>query len=167
MKWDGRISLALATVAALFSTVGTPSAKAQGQKPNVVFILGDNIGYGDLGPYGGGELRGYPTPRTDQLAREGLRLTQFLVESTCTPSRAALMTGQYSIRNGLSFLPARAAPINSRPTPTRWDSCLRMRATRQPSSASGISAQTRKLSRLRTASMSSTASRWTPRGTTR
>ncbi len=77
---------------------------AQGNKPNVVFILADNVGYGDMGPYGGGELRGYPTPRIDQLAREGLRLTQYLVEPGCTPSRAALMTGQYSIRNGLSLL---------------------------------------------------------------
>jgi arylsulfatase len=73
-------------------------------KPNVVFILADNVGYGDLGPYGGGELRGAPTPRIDQLAREGLRLTQYLVEPGCTPSRAALMTGQYSIRNGLSLI---------------------------------------------------------------
>jgi arylsulfatase len=71
----------------------TPSQIA---KPNVVFILADNVGYGDMGPYGGGELRGMPTPRTDQLAREGLRLTQYLVEAGCTPSRAALMTGQYS-----------------------------------------------------------------------
>ena len=77
---------------------------AQGNKPNVVFILADNVGYGDLGPYGGGELRGAPTPRIDQLAREGLRLTQYLVEPACTPSRAALMTGQYSIRNGLSLI---------------------------------------------------------------
>ena len=77
---------------------------AANKKPNVVFILADNVGYGDLGPYGGGELRGMPTPRTDQLAREGLRLTQFLVEAGCTPSRAALMTGQYSIRNGLSLI---------------------------------------------------------------
>jgi hypothetical protein len=69
-----------------------------------VFILADNVGYGDLGPYGGGELRGMPTPRIDQLAAEGLRLTQFLVEPACTPSRAALMTGQYSIRNGLSLI---------------------------------------------------------------
>ena len=69
-----------------------------------MFILADNVGYGDLGPYGGGELRGFPTPRIDQLAREGLRLTQFLVEPACTPSRAALMTGQYSIRNGLSLI---------------------------------------------------------------
>ena len=63
---------------------------APGQRPNVVFILADNVGYGDMGPYGGGELRGAPTPRVDQLAREGLRLTQFLVEPSCTPSRAAL-----------------------------------------------------------------------------
>ena len=72
--------------------------------PNVVFILADNVGYGDLGSYGGGELRGAPTPRLDQMAREGLRLTQFLVEPACTPSRAALMTSQYSIRNGLSLI---------------------------------------------------------------
>jgi arylsulfatase len=104
---------------ALFLAVtGTaPTSAQQPQKPNVVFILADNVGYGDLGPYGGGELRGAPTPRIDQLAQEGLRLTQFLVEPACTPSRTALMTGQYSIRNGLSLvviegsqytLPARA-----------------------------------------------------------
>jgi arylsulfatase A-like enzyme len=84
---------ALTMIAALFGAVAAPTAKAQGQKPNVVFILADNVGYGDMGPYGGGELRGYATPNADRLAREGLRLTQFLVESTCTPSRAALMTG--------------------------------------------------------------------------
>jgi arylsulfatase A-like enzyme len=91
----------------------TPQAQgtnSKGDRPNVVFILGDNIGYGDLGPYGGGELRGCPTPRTDQLAREGLRLTQFLVETACTPSRSALITGQYSIRNGLSLLSAPGSP---------------------------------------------------------
>ena len=80
------------------------------QKPNVVFILADNVGYGDLGSYGGGELRGAPTPRIDQLAHEGLRLTQFLVEPACTPSRAALMTGQYSIRNGLSLIVIEGSP---------------------------------------------------------
>ena len=73
-------------------------------RPNVVFILADNVGYGDMGPYGGGELRGFPTPNVDQLAAEGLKLTQFLVEPACTPTRAALMTGQYSIRNGLSLI---------------------------------------------------------------
>jgi arylsulfatase A-like enzyme len=79
-------------------------------KPNVVFILADNVGYGDLGCYGGGELRGAPTPNLDQMAREGLRLTQYLVEPACTPSRAALMTGQYSIRNGLSLIAVEGSP---------------------------------------------------------
>src|SRR5215475_14031452 len=91
----------LASLVLIMCMCGAASAK---QKPNVVFILADNVGYGDLGPYGGGELRGAPTPRIDQLAREGLRLTQYLVEPACTPSRAALMTGQYSIRNGLSLI---------------------------------------------------------------
>ena len=94
--------LALATFALM--ATAAPGVAQQVQNPNVVFILGDNVGYGDLGSYGGGELRGAPTPRLDQLAREGLRLTQFLVEPACTPSRAALMTGQYSIRNGLSLI---------------------------------------------------------------
>jgi arylsulfatase A-like enzyme len=93
---------------ALFSIIALMAASVSAaaqlpQRPNVVFILADNVGYGDLGPYGGGELRGYPTPNVDQLAREGLRFTQFLVEPSCTPSRSALMTGQYSIRNGLSL----------------------------------------------------------------
>jgi arylsulfatase A-like enzyme len=87
-----------------------PTAAQQQSKPNVVFILADNVGYGDLGSYGGGELRGAPTPHLDQLAREGLRVTQFLVEAACTPSRAALMTGQYSIRNGLSLIAIEGSP---------------------------------------------------------
>src|SRR5688500_16589547 len=85
-----------------FALAGPQTASAQPQKPNILFILADNVGYGDIGAYGGGELRGAPTPRIDQLATESLRLTQFLVEPSCTPSRAALMTGRYYIRYGLS-----------------------------------------------------------------
>ena len=81
----------------------TSSVLAQ-DKPNIVLMMADNLGYGDLGVYGGGETRGMPTERIDQLAGEGLRLTQFLVEPSCTPSRAALLTGRYSIRSGLSLV---------------------------------------------------------------
>ena len=88
------------------------AASAQQQKPNILFILADNIGYGDIGVYGGGELRGAPTPRIDRLAAEGLRLTQFLVEPACTPSRAALMTGRYSIRSGLSLVAVEGTAIS-------------------------------------------------------
>ncbi|MBZ6077976.1 sulfatase-like hydrolase/transferase [Microvirga puerhi] len=101
--------MALRSCVAALSVPAT-AALAQPTKPNVVFILADNLGYGDLGCYGGGELRGAPTPRIDQMARERLRLTQYLVEPACTPSRAALMTGQYSIRNGLSLIAVEGSP---------------------------------------------------------
>jgi len=76
-------------LAFFLAVTGTaPTAAQQQQNPNVVFILADNVGYGDLGSYGGGELRGAATPRLDQLAREGLRLTHrapsFVRFSGCT-----------------------------------------------------------------------------------
>jgi arylsulfatase len=76
-----------------------------GKKPNIVFILVDNLGYGELGVYGGGILRGAPTPRIDKLAGEGTRLLNFNVEAQCTPSRSALMTGRFSIRSGTYAVP--------------------------------------------------------------
>src|SRR5438270_12537660 len=75
------------------------------RKPNIVLMLTDNLGYGELGVYGGGILRGAPTPRIDTLASEGTRLLNFNVEAQCTPSRAALMTGRYAIRTGNASIP--------------------------------------------------------------
>ncbi len=100
----------IASVVTLIGAV-TPALAVE-KKPNILFILADNIGYGDIGVYGGGDLRGAPTPRIDQLAAEGLRLTQFLVEPGCTPARAALMTGRYSIRSGLSLIAVEGTPIS-------------------------------------------------------
>lgn len=88
----------------------TALALALDKKPNIVLMLADNVGYGDLGSYGGGEIRGAPTPRLDELANGGMRFTQFLVEPACTPSRAALMTGRYSIRAGLSLIAVAGSP---------------------------------------------------------
>ena len=101
MKWNGKISLALATVATLFSTAAPPAAKAQEKKPNIVFILLDNVGWGDLSVYGGST----PTPRMDKLASEGIRFTNYTVESQCTPSRSAIMTGRQSVRSGTFRVP--------------------------------------------------------------
>ena len=75
-------------------------AEAQTQKPNVVVIVMDNLGWGEIGVYGGGILRGAETPRLDDLAAEGMRLLNFNVETQCTPSRSALMTGRHPIRSG-------------------------------------------------------------------
>ena len=70
-------------------------------RPNIVLMLSDNIGYGDIGAFQGGEIRGVPTPNIDSIADDGVTLTQCLVEAACTPSRAALLTGRYSPRSGL------------------------------------------------------------------
>jgi arylsulfatase len=74
-------------------------------RPNILFILMDNLGYGELGCYGGGILRGAPTPCIDTLASEGTRLLNFNVEAQCTPSRSAIMTGRFSIRSGTHSVP--------------------------------------------------------------
>ena len=74
-------------------------------KPNILFILVDNLGYGELGAYGGGATRGAPTPRIDSLAADGLRLTNMNMETQCTPSRSAILTGRYAIRSGTHSVP--------------------------------------------------------------
>lgn len=72
--------------------------RPQQAPPNIVIMYPDNLGYGEVGIYGGN--RGVPTPRIDALSREGMRLTNFNVETFCTPSRAALLTGRYGVRTG-------------------------------------------------------------------
>ncbi len=69
-------------------------------RPNVVFMMVDNLGWGEIGVYGGGMLRGAETPRLDALAAEGTRLLNFNVEPQCTPTRSALMTARHPIRSG-------------------------------------------------------------------
>lgn len=78
--------------------------------PNVLFILMDNLGYGEVGCYGGGVLRGAPTPNIDGLAREGTKLLNFNVEPQCTPSRSCVMTGRHSIRSGTHSVPLTGGP---------------------------------------------------------
>jgi arylsulfatase len=71
------------------------------KKPNIVYILADDVGYTELGCYGGGKVRGAPTPNLDKMARQGMRFLSFYSEVECSPSRGALMTGRHPIRNGL------------------------------------------------------------------
>ena len=100
-----------ALAATLFETTNlakensAPEKAQTAQKPNILFMLVDNLGYGELGVYGGGATRGAPTPRIDKLASEGLRLTNMNMEAQCTPSRSALLTGRYAIRSGTHSVP--------------------------------------------------------------
>jgi arylsulfatase len=112
-RLDGRLIVLL--VGSLLAPAG--SAQAQARKPNIVFMLADNLGYGELGAYGGGVLRGAPTPRIDSLARGGMRLLNFNVEPQCTPSRSALMTGRFSIRSGTYEVPIGGVPDGL----TQWE----------------------------------------------
>lgn len=77
-----------------------PLPGAQAPRPNVVVILADDLGYGDLGVQGS---RAIASPHLDQLAREGLRLTHFYASApVCSPSRAGLLTGRYPLRSGVT-----------------------------------------------------------------
>ena len=74
---------------------------AASSKPNIVFILVDNVGWGDFGVYGGTT----PTPRIDALAAQGIRFMNYNVEAQCTPTRGAIMTGRMPIRSGTFTVP--------------------------------------------------------------
>src|SRR5687767_9104538 len=76
-------------------------ARAQ-RSPNVVLVMMDDLGYGDIGSYGAKDIR---TPGIDRLAREGVRLTEAYANgAVCTPTRAALISGRYQQREGLEWL---------------------------------------------------------------
>jgi len=88
--------LAALTAGALAAVATVDAAQPSASTPNIVLILADDLGYGDLGCYGARTIR---TPHLDRLAREGLRLTQaYAPSSTCTPTRYSVMTGEYAWR---------------------------------------------------------------------
>src|SRR5215472_10652248 len=107
----------LRTLTTIIALGAAQVVAAQAAKPNIVFVLVDNLGYGELGVYGGGILRGAPTPRLDKLASEGTRLTNFNVEAQCTPSRSAILTGRFAIRSGTHSVPLPGTPDGL----TQWE----------------------------------------------
>jgi len=90
-----RIRIMFATILVVIFSVS--AVDASGSKPNILVIMTDNQGYGDLGAYGG--LRA-ETPRIDKLASEGVQFMDFQVEPGCTPTRAAFQTGRMPVRSG-------------------------------------------------------------------
>lgn len=90
--------------------------KKTGQKPNILIMLVDDMGYGDPGCYGGGIMIGAPTPNIDNIAKSGLLLTSTYSQPTCTPTRAAIMTGRIPARSGLT----RPILTGEQPTVNPW-----------------------------------------------
>ena len=92
----------LATVLATFLLAIAPALAVAQSKPNILFIVSDDTGYGDLGPYGGGEGRGMPTPSIDRMTSEGMTFFSFYAQPSCTPGRAAMQTGRIPNRSGMT-----------------------------------------------------------------
>ncbi|MFN4257976.1 MAG: arylsulfatase [Gemmataceae bacterium] len=90
------LSLALLALAVPAST---PAAEIAGKRPNIIFIITDDQGYGDFSCHGNPILK---TPHMDRLHTEGVRFTDFLVSPTCAPTRSAIMTGRHEFRNGVT-----------------------------------------------------------------
>jgi arylsulfatase A-like enzyme len=92
------LRLTPALILGLLAPAAPALAATGGARPNVVLILTDDVGYGDLGCFGATDVK---TPHIDRLAREGVRLTDFYAAPQCTPTRAALISGRYQQRVGL------------------------------------------------------------------
>jgi arylsulfatase A-like enzyme len=110
MKWNGKISIALAAAGTLFGVAGAPSATAQEKKPNIIVIMGDDVGWANIGAYNQG-LMYSTTPNLDKLAAEGMRFTDYYAEASCTAGRANFITGELPIRTGLTTVGQAGSPI--------------------------------------------------------
>ena len=124
-----RLALSLyALLGASLSVIGTTLAIAEKThtapaRPNVIIIYADDLGFGDLGCYGG---EGIPTPNLDRMAREGVRFTDcYATAATCTPSRYSLLTGSYPWRNPRAKILPGDAPMIIRPGETTLPEVLK------------------------------------------
>jgi arylsulfatase A-like enzyme len=91
-----------AVVYILAATALAAGAAYAAEKPNIILILSDDFGYGDMGAYGGGAGRGMPTPNLDRLSDEGMTFFSFYAQPSCTPGRAAVQTGRIPNRSGMT-----------------------------------------------------------------
>ena len=96
-----RTILTILLVALGVALVGTPTAYAQEKKPNIVVIMGDDVGMWNIGAYHRGLMAGR-TPNLDKLAKEGMLFTDYYAEASCTAGRANFVTGQLPIRTGMT-----------------------------------------------------------------
>jgi len=102
MKYLKKCSWSAISLLALLTLVGQSSPLQQPQrKPNIIFVMGDDIGWFNIGAYHQGMMAGR-TPNLDKLAAEGMRFTDYYAEASCTAGRANFITGQLPIRTGLT-----------------------------------------------------------------
>jgi arylsulfatase len=118
MKRFDLLAAGLLTAAVAFGSEAVLAEPPQ-RKPNIVVIMTDDVGWGDLGSYGGGAMRGAPTPNLDRLAAEGMRFVNYYGQASCTAGRASFITGRIPIRTSLSAVLAPGDPNGlTKETPT-------------------------------------------------
>src|SRR6201988_213812 len=100
MRCIGRV-FAVAVCFAFLGLAGSPPASAQTKKPNILVIMGDDIGMWNIGAYHRGMMAGR-TPNLDKLAKEGMLFTDYYAEASCTAGRANFITGELPIRTGMT-----------------------------------------------------------------
>ena len=110
MNWTRKISLTLATAATVFSAAALPAAKGEEKKPNIVVIMGDDIGMWNIGAYHRGLMAG-KTPNLDKMAKEGMLFTDYYAEASCTAGRANFITGELPIRTGMTTVGQAGAKV--------------------------------------------------------
>src|SRR5277367_6816160 len=110
MKWFVRMRFLFAVVATFFVVTSAPHAAAQQKKPNILVIMGDDIGISNIGVYSHGMMAG-KTPNLDKLAKEGMLLTDYYAEASCTAGRANFIMGELPIRTGMTTVGQAGAAI--------------------------------------------------------
>src|SRR5437764_13261804 len=95
---------------AILSAAATSSSYAQGKQPNILVIMGDDVGWFNIGAYHRGMMSG-KTPHLDKLAAEGMMFTDYYAEASCTAGRANLITGELPIRTGLTTVGQAGADV--------------------------------------------------------
>jgi arylsulfatase len=108
--WKNRCLAIVILVGAIIGLSPPNAAWAQEKKPNIIFIMGDDIGWSNIGVYNQGIMAGR-TPNLDKLANEGMRFTDYYAEASCTAGRANFITGELPIRTGLTTVGQAGAPL--------------------------------------------------------
>jgi arylsulfatase len=106
----GSAALVLATLTVMKANASSVQAASTGNKPNIVFIMGDDVGWSNIGVYNQGMMAGR-TPNLDRLAAEGMRFTDYYAEASCTAGRANFITGEIPIRTGLTTVGQAGSPL--------------------------------------------------------
>jgi arylsulfatase A-like enzyme len=104
------LGLRVVALAFAFVTLGVCSALGQAKKPNILFIMGDDVGWFNIGAYHQGIMSG-KTPNLDKLASQGMRFTDYYAEASCTAGRANFITGQIPLRTGLTTVGQAGADV--------------------------------------------------------